>query len=213
TVIDSVPLDGNNQFFYYFDQSKAGFYTFRHNYNSHYETQMFYVEPGDSLQFRLNTRDFDNSLMYSGTGAAKNNFLMDLFNENRDNTKILLQYFLEPHVFNEKTDSINENQKARLKTLFEKKKVSPRFNKIAKTLIDFGKYNLHERYRFILTRFRPELKEELPKGFLAYRDTVNFNNKTLQTYYTYQYFLDDYLRNRTIDECIKIHEPGNCFDL
>ncbi len=213
-VVDSVPLDGNNQFFYYFDKSRPGFYTFRHNYNTHYETQMFYVEPGDSLQFRLNTKDFDNSLMYSGAGAAKNNFLMALFNENRENGKKLLQYSaLDASTFKAKADSISENQQARLQNLSDEGKVSNEFYDIAQTLIDFGRYDLFERYLFIITRFRPPVKESLPSDFLAYRKTVNLNHEVLQTYYTYQYFLDDYLRNITIEDCFSENKPGNCFDL
>src|SRR5699024_7183548 len=106
-LVDTIFLNAENQFHYQVDDVKEGLYKFRHHYDTHYETQMFYIERGDSLLLRLNTREFDNSLMYSGEGAVANNFLLKLFLDNRDNSSIFLRYYnYKPREFMKVVDSI-----------------------------------------------------------------------------------------------------------
>ena len=73
-ILDTVKLDSNNFFLYKTDKIKSGLYSFKHN-----ETQVFYIEPGDSILMHINTMDFDESLAYSGKGGEQNNLLMDLY--------------------------------------------------------------------------------------------------------------------------------------
>ena len=57
-------------------------YYFRHGN----ENQYIYLEPQDSLMLRLNTWDFDESIVFAGKGAERNNILIDCFlQEERDN--------------------------------------------------------------------------------------------------------------------------------
>ena len=70
-ILDTVKLDGRNRFLYKIDELNEGLYTFRHGG----EFQLILLEPKDSLLFRLNTLDFDESLVYSGIGDKKNNYL------------------------------------------------------------------------------------------------------------------------------------------
>ena len=58
--IDTVLLDSQNRFFYTFTDFEPGIYNFLH-----WEGQMVYLEEGDSLLLRVNTRDFDESLSYT----------------------------------------------------------------------------------------------------------------------------------------------------
>ena len=68
-LIDSVILDQNNRFLYKFKNFTPGLYHFNHE-----EYQYVFIEPKDSILFRLNTIDFDESLTFSGKGADKNIF-------------------------------------------------------------------------------------------------------------------------------------------
>ena len=43
------------------------------------ENQMVLIEAGDSIWSRANMTDFNASLVFSGRGSAKNNYLMDTF--------------------------------------------------------------------------------------------------------------------------------------
>jgi len=77
-VLDTVKLDSHNRFTYKINDLQSGFYTFRHGS----EIQMVLLEPNDSIMFRLNTLDFDESLVYSGNGSKKNNYLINEFLQN-----------------------------------------------------------------------------------------------------------------------------------
>ena len=72
---DTIYLDANNRFLHKVNNLHAGMHTFKHGD----EYQMFLLEPLDSLLFRLNTNDFDESLVYTGEGSKKNNFFIQSF--------------------------------------------------------------------------------------------------------------------------------------
>lgn len=213
-TIDTVMLDENNRFHYTFDEEiEDGLYTFLHNYQTHYETQMFYLEKGDSLQFRLNTQEFDQSLMYSGEGAIANNFLMMLFLENIQSNKLLLEYYrIDPEDFIRKADSVKADYKNYLNKLHKTGQVSAKFKKLGNEVIDYSYYDMKERYYFLVNKYMYETKRELPADFMNHRKTADFNHEELQKYYIYQHFLDDYLKNKAVEKC---QESGgkNCFDL
>ena len=59
SVLDTVKLDDHNRFAYKINDLQPGFYTFRHGS----EIQKVLLEPNDSIMFRLNTYDFDESLV------------------------------------------------------------------------------------------------------------------------------------------------------
>lgn len=213
-LIDTVEIGENNRFYYKFDHEvEKGLYTILHDYNTHYETQMFYLEKGDSLQLRLNTQEFDQSLMYTGQGAIANNFLMLLFLENIKNRKQLLQYYkMSPKTFLMKADSIKKDYENDLGVLYSKGQVTKDFRNIAGEIINYSYYNACERYYFLINKYSKDKKAELPKDYFDYRKNIDFNNEDLQKYYIYHYFLDDYLKNVSIDECIA-KKGKDCFNL
>lgn len=214
-LLDTVPIKKDNRFYYRFsDTVTSGLYTFQHDYDTYYETQTFYIEKGDSLQFRLNTRDFDESLMYSGSNAEANNFLMKLFLENQNNSRIVPNYYrIGPKEYVQKVDSIKESQKRQLHKLFESHKISKEFKEFAGAVINYATFDLHERYYFLVNKYNKKFKKELPDNFLAYREKADFNDKALQSHYIYQYFLDDYLKNIAVEECLAEKAEWHCFDL
>ena len=65
-VVDTFYLDDNNKFGGKLVGAEKGLYVFKHPP----ENQIMYLEPGDSTLVLLNTLDFDESLTFSGTGAA-----------------------------------------------------------------------------------------------------------------------------------------------
>src|SRR5690606_3647635 len=75
---DTLFLDDDNRFYKKLENLEAGLYTFVHSG----EYQMVLIEPQDSIMARLNTMDFDESLVFSGNGSKKNNFLINAFLEN-----------------------------------------------------------------------------------------------------------------------------------
>ena len=57
------------------------------------EFQYLILEKNDSIYIRLNSLDFDESLVFMGNGASKNNFLMDSFLNFEKNEEILNKSF------------------------------------------------------------------------------------------------------------------------
>ena len=74
-AVDTFYLDKNNRFFHKFDSLTPGLYSFKHDP----EYQYVFFDKNDSLMIRLNSNDFDNTLMFCGRGDEKNNFMMELF--------------------------------------------------------------------------------------------------------------------------------------
>ncbi|MEO1013519.1 MAG: transaldolase, partial [Bacteroidota bacterium] len=114
SVIDSARLDDDNRFAFRWDSIKSGLYHFKHNP----EFQYVYLEEGDSLLIRLNTMDFDESLVFSGTGAEVNNFLLELFLVNeKEEPFVYDMYKLEPWAFHLKIDSLKNSKSLRSASL------------------------------------------------------------------------------------------------
>jgi hypothetical protein len=74
-ALDTAYLDQNNRFTFQLDSVDEGLHHFYH----FPELQYVILERGDSIQLRLNTVDFDESLVFSGTNDQVNNFLLEMF--------------------------------------------------------------------------------------------------------------------------------------
>jgi hypothetical protein len=95
-ISDTLKLDGDNRFQKKFNSIETGVYYFRHGS----EIQLVIVEPNDSIMIRLNTYDFDESLVFTGNGAKKNNYLLKTYNQNYNNNRKLVKHSdKEPEVF------------------------------------------------------------------------------------------------------------------
>lgn len=186
-ILDTVKLDSNNFFLYRTDNIKKGLYTLRHN-----ETQVFFIEPGDSLLLHLNTMDFDESLAYSGRGAEQNNLLMDLFLSNESENRILPQWYtLSPEGFTKKIDSLKAITVSEYEDFLKKNKVSNEFKKVAQASIDYDYYSKKEMY----TAANMSRRAEIGGKFYDYRKKIDFGNDDLWFYYPYYRFLNRYFDN------------------
>ena len=63
-VIDTIKLDKNNRFFIKFDSLTPGLYNFKHNP----EYQYVYFDKNDSIMVHINSKDFDESIVFCGRG-------------------------------------------------------------------------------------------------------------------------------------------------
>ena len=106
-VLDSITLDANNRFIFKIDNLLPGLYSLTHGG----EYQMLLLEPNDSIMFRLNTYDFDESLVFTGNGARKNNYLLKTYLSNEKEAKQLVKYSkMEPEIFNEFIENRRQTQ-------------------------------------------------------------------------------------------------------
>ena len=180
------------------------------------EYQTLFVQPGDSLAFRVNTLDFDNSLVFSGDSSKENNFLMDTYLMNEaSNDLVSSLYKKSPDFIIKKTDSVRNNRLSQLRKLGKQSNFSKDFVEIAKKSIDYEVYDIKERYAFLLKKQAPKKVRVLNDSFYKYRKYVDFNNVELANHFGYLRFLDDYLKNKSLDRCLSNESSSqeDCFDL
>lgn len=209
SLIDTIPLNNNHTFTYLLKNAKEGLYTFKNPP----EIQSIYISPGDSIVFRLNTIAFDETLYFSGSAAIKNNFLVELFLLNDHNNDLILSYYkISPEKFATITDSIYDIRKKMFKELVAKNDFSENYIELAEKSVDYEFYDLRERYAFLINKYS-EVERKIPVKFFDYRNKVDFNDETLKNHIVYQRFLDDYLKNRSIENCNRKVDGRDCFSL
>ncbi|NER13352.1 hypothetical protein GWK08_07880 [Leptobacterium flavescens] len=201
-VIDSVELDENNRFFIQLEEGyKEGLYHFVHRP----EEQYVLIEKGDSILIRLNTLDFDESLVFTGRGAEKNNFLIDMFLVNEDEEQLVHDYFaLEPKEFDKKMDSLRGMKMEQYENLVSNFELSKNAKDIAKASINFPYYDNKEVYPH-MHRKTKGLKEieEIPAGFYDYRKELNYNDSRLSYFRPYLNYLSMHFSNMSYESCME----------
>jgi hypothetical protein len=195
-VIDTLFLDTHGKFFGKIDTAHEGLYYFKHGP----ENQYIYLEPKDSLMLRINTWDFDESLVFAGKGAERNNILIDCFLEDEKDEKLFYSYNnLEPEDFKKKVDSLTSLKIETLTNYLESHpKETNGFKNILKIALTYPIYSRVETYpishtlKMKLNNF-PETNEK----FYDFRKDIIFNNDSLMYYYPYSKYIRNYLYNST----------------
>jgi hypothetical protein len=194
-VIDSAKLDPNNKFRMKLDSIEIGLYTFNHGP----EFQYLYLEPSDSLLIYLNTWDFDETLIFSGKGSAKNNFLINLYLEQEKIEKdFQYEFELNEEEFSKKIDERKEKLLENYNQLIESegKKPSEFFDLLAKTGINIPFYYLKEHYAYSHQRaLKLNETTELSDDFYNYRKEIDLNIESLLDYSWYVSYVVTYLYN------------------
>ncbi|TGV01006.1 TlpA family protein disulfide reductase [Flavivirga rizhaonensis] len=209
TTIDTIKLDDRNRFLYKVNDLEEGLYSFRHGY----EYQMVLLEPKDSVLFRLNTLDFDESLVFTGKGSRKNNYLINEFLENEVEEKYIFKLCqLSPTVYQNRIDSLKNLKVKKFNTFKSKFETSPLFEKIARANIDYGYYSSKEVYPFVHYGNNKEaILKSLPEDFYSYRKDINYNNDLSIHYYKYNKFLRYTFSNISLKEH-NAHSNGKHFN-
>lgn len=194
-IIDSLSLDANNHFINNYKSLQEGLYTFKHGT----EFQYVYVQPNDSILVRLNTWDFDESLVFSGRGSAKNEFLINLFLQNEKEEESMYKYFdLDEKEFEFKIDSLSKERH----TIFteftneQEQEVSDGFKKLTSVAINFPLFRLKEMYPLFYKKAHKHKKlPTVSNEFYDFRKNINLNEENLIPFYPYQNYVVNYLYN------------------
>lgn len=195
-IIDTLKLDENNRFFKKFDSLAPGLYSFVHEP----EYQYVYFEKNDSLLVSINSQDFDESIVFSGRGEQKNNFLMEMYLRNQRDWDNLLNVMDYNWPQFEKTveDVHNKN----VKYYQEKKayiKWSDNFDVYAKAALEMPYYSKKEVYPIVhQLRTGRDVVEQLPKDYYDYRKNIDFNNVLLSAYSPFVKYLSYMLNNMAV---------------
>ena len=198
TIIDTFSLDATGSFLHQFKNFEPGLY----NFFDGREAQSVFIQKGDSLIFRLNTIDFDESLTFTGIGSKENNFLINQFLENEKEEEVFLKFSQLPcNTFRDKIDSIRDKKLSRLKQFSSKNNTSEDFNALATATINFQNYFSKEFYPFArLDKDEIEVLNGLDATFFDYRKDINYNNEKIQNYYPYKTFLRFHFNTLALQE-------------
>jgi len=201
-ILDSAILDNNNRFSFKIPSVDEGL----HHFNHGKEYQYIFLESGDSIQIRLNTIDFDESLVFSGVGAEINNFLLDLFlaNEKEEHRIYTTFFHEEPDEFDERIEELRNEKLADLAQLKTEIELSEAQNEIAEVSINYTYYNYKEKYPFEhRKKTGKKAIHPLPENFYAYRNQVDFNDGSLNYLTPYYDFMISHLNNLSYIGCSK----------
>jgi hypothetical protein len=192
-VIDTLKLDKNNRFFIQFDSLAPGLYSFKHEP----EYQYVYFDKNDSIMVRVNSKDFDESVVFCGRGEEKNNFLMEMFLKNEKDKYKMFEYFDDDFEdFSKQIDSTYSKETTFYKTRKAEIKWSDDFDVFAKASLDFNYYSKKELYPLVhKIRTGQDVIEKLPANYYDYRKKIDFNNVELSSYAPYVMYLSHMLNN------------------
>ena len=200
-VIDTIPLDRNNRFFKKFDSLAPGLYTFKHEP----EYQYVYFDKNDSLMVRMNSNDFDESVIFCGRGEEKNNYLMEMYLKNEsDKDKMFTVFDYNPSKFNKYIDSSFAVRKKFYETKKEKGKWNDEFDYFALSSLYFPYYTKKEIYPVAHEiRTGEKVSDKLPKDFYKFRDEIEFNNQKLTNFSPFVKYLTYMLNNMAMEKISK----------
>lgn len=208
--VDTLYLDRNNRFISKIPDFQSGLYTFVHGG----EYQWILLESKDSLLVRLNTIDFDESMVFTGNGARKNNYLIKTFLENEaDNQKFRQLCQMEPEMFEHVLDSIRNSKQVELNEFLSQKEYSDLFKTIAETSINYNYFANKEMYPFGYYGYGNLIHfKDLPDDFYDFRKDIDYNLEDLSEFYTYNKFLFSHFNNLALQKFYKIKTHNDLFN-
>lgn len=210
TTSDTLFLDKNNRFGKKLTNITSGLYTFLHG-----ENQYVLLEPEDSIMVRLNTIDFDESLVFTGKGARKNNYLISMFLQNEiDNKKFMgLMWNMEPKEFEQALDSNRHAKLTDLKNFLANKDYSEYFKTISESNINYDYYSYKELYPFSFYGYNNLIRyKDLPANFYDFRKEADYNNDKLMSVIPYNRFLLCHFNNLALSKFYETATHNVVFD-
>ncbi|MCG8763154.1 hypothetical protein G1K46_10485 [Tenacibaculum finnmarkense] len=189
---DTIYLKKDHSFLGSYKNLKKGLYVFGHGP----EHQYVYLEPQDSLLFRLNSWDFDESLVFSGKDAARNNILIEAFLETEQDDKNFERlYQLSQPDFLIKIDSIKKIKEQKLIDFKKnnKENASKEFLEILKVALFYPVYTYSEQYA--IKNFTKKNPEKLVASYFDYRADINLKKDYLIFFSPYYALIIDKLYN------------------
>lgn len=192
-VIDTLHLDDQNRFFIKFDSLAPGLYSFKHEPDYQY----VYFDKNDSLMVSINTSNFDESIVFSGNGDKKNNFMMDLYlMQEKDRAADYTIYNTNFSTFQKNLDSIFAVRQAFYKKGKSEIKWSDDFNFYADARLNLNYYAKKEYYPYLhKRRTGKEAISKVPAGFYDFRKKIDFNDPRLTNFSPFVRYFTAMLNN------------------
>lgn len=192
-TIDSLSLNLNYRFFKYYDSLETGIYKIEHIP----EYKSVFLEKGDSIWARINASSFSQSIVYSGRGAAKNNFIMDLllrFEE--ENSFLSSKYSSDSETFTNLIDSLLLEKKNRWILMDSINQLSPIAQKITQAAYIYPYATRKERYALLRGTYWDKKQDSI---YFDYRKYLSLSETDLAFFDPYINYLLNYLSEKALD--------------
>ena len=192
--IDTTFLNKDKNFTFSLNIKESKLY----NFEIEGKYQYIYLEPLDSLVVYANILRFEESISFSGKGAAINNFLLSQLNNIDIQSDELKKYHsLPPIAYKEKIDSILMIKKRECDNFIKNHSyLSDKAKNIALVSSMFPLYKEIEIYPFIYQDKNKNLINHLlPSEFYNYRKQIDYNNSFLEYYRPYYSYMVMYVNN------------------
>jgi hypothetical protein len=190
-TIDTLYIDENGEFLKSVPVFEEGLYTFSHAN----EFQYLFMEPSDSIVISLNTWDFDESLVFSGKGGMKNEFLINLFIQNEKQEQSYFELFkLNPYQLKAAIEQIRKEKYNSLADFMDDNpELDNLYLKYVRAGIDYPLYQKMEIYPLVRKRYlNTNQFPELPADFYDYRSQISINDPVLQNFYSHRNYVLSY---------------------
>lgn len=174
-ITDTIALKKDATFLGKFKNLKEGLYYFKHGP----ELQYVFLEPSDSLLIRLNTWDFDESIVFSGRNANRNNALIETFLQNEKDEKVFNKFYgLDYTTFKTKIDSLKK-EKERFNERYKivNNETSEPFLRILKIATTYPA--LRKTETFSMHNAKRKKAEKIPNSAYNYRKNINLKLDSL----------------------------------
>ena len=183
-VLNEVVISNDGDFTMVIDSVQDGLYNFKHLP----EFQYILLEKKDSLVLRLNAVDFDESLVFTGKGSSKNNYLIDIFlNNENEQSFINSKLRKKPNEFSKIIDSLIQIKMLKFDNFKKLKRSNSTSNQILYNAIKLPLYSKKEAY--ISNVKNKNNLNEISQDFYEYRKDVGFNMEILSNFKPYLDYL------------------------
>ena len=193
TTIDCLLLDSKNRFKKSFNNLTPGIYKLEHIP----EYQTIFLEPGDSLWVRANAAEFKQSIVFSGRGSSKNNFLMDMeINIENENNFLSSKYSLESNLFSKIIDSLVLQKKNQWKLMDSINKLTQFAQKVTMASYVYPYGTRRERYALLRGTNWNTSKDSV---YFNYRQFLNLEETDLAFFDPYIDYALNFLNEKSLD--------------
>ena len=183
-VLNEAVISNDGDFTMVIDSVQDGLYNFKHLP----EFQYILLEKKDSLVLRLNAVDFDESLVFTGKGSSKNNYLIDIFlNNENEQSFINSKLRKKPNEFSKIIDSLIQIKMLKFDNFKKLKRSNSTSNQILYNAIKLPLYSKKEAY--ISNVKNKNNLNEISQDFYEYRKDVGFNMEILSNFKPYLDYL------------------------
>ncbi|MDG2491171.1 MAG: hypothetical protein P8M60_00240 [Flavobacteriaceae bacterium] len=191
-LLDSIVLGANNRFERRYDSLDYGIFKFEHLP----ESQTLLIEKGDSIWFRTNTTDFNSSLVFSGRGSAKNNFLMEIYlSLQKESSFLASKYSNKSSDFGKIIDSLLQEKRENWIKFDSINQLSPEAKIISQASYVYPYATRKERYALIRGRNITLDQDSLYYNFRKY---LNFGEENLAYFEPYITYMLNFLNQEAL---------------